>query len=93
MPPIIEESKCSRCGNCVENCTEDVFFGSRKKDLPQVDLERIYVYHTGCDEDAAYLVDAIRGMCSPQELSTTLAGLVIGSHAGPNAVGIIYALR
>ena len=33
MPPIINESKCIKCGVCVDICSEDVFFGSKKKEF------------------------------------------------------------
>ena len=36
MPPVIEKETCIRCGKCVDICTEDVFFGSEKKDTPRV---------------------------------------------------------
>ena len=36
MPPVIEKDKCSCCGQCVDMCSEDVFFGSRKKEIPIV---------------------------------------------------------
>jgi len=36
MPPIINMDKCKKCGTCVEICSEDVFFGSREKEVPVV---------------------------------------------------------
>ena len=36
MPPVIAKDKCSCCGQCVDRCSEDVFFGSRKKETPIV---------------------------------------------------------
>jgi len=36
MPPIINESKCIKCGVCVDICSEDVFFGSKKKEFPVI---------------------------------------------------------
>lgn len=36
MPPVIDREKCVRCGRCVELCSQDVFFGSEKKQTPQV---------------------------------------------------------
>jgi adenylylsulfate reductase subunit B len=36
MPPMINKKKCSRCGQCAEICSEDVFFGSEKKMTPVV---------------------------------------------------------
>lgn len=36
MPPEINEDKCIACGICVDACPQDVFFGSRKKQVPVV---------------------------------------------------------
>jgi adenylylsulfate reductase subunit B len=36
MPPVINKRKCDGCGICVELCSEDVFFGSKKKQVPVV---------------------------------------------------------
>lgn len=36
MPPVIDPNRCTLCGQCVELCPEDVFFGSDEKSVPQV---------------------------------------------------------
>ena len=36
MPPVIDKERCSRCGLCVESCSEDVFFGTGDKETPVV---------------------------------------------------------
>ena len=36
MPPIIDEDKCNGCGTCVDICLQDVFFGSKEKEVPVV---------------------------------------------------------
>ena len=41
MPPVIDYEKCTACGECVEVCSEDVFFdmndsGKAKSDEPKV---------------------------------------------------------
>jgi adenylylsulfate reductase subunit B len=36
MPPVIDEKKCKRCGRCVEVCQCDVFFGSKRGELPKI---------------------------------------------------------
>ncbi len=36
MPPVINKDICIRCGKCTDICTEDVFFGSGKKQTPVV---------------------------------------------------------
>jgi len=34
MPPVIDRSKCSGCGICVDICQMDVFFGSKNNEVP-----------------------------------------------------------
>ena len=36
MPPVIDKSKCKKCGQCVEICVGDVFYGSEPGEIPQV---------------------------------------------------------
>jgi len=36
MPPIIDRNKCTACGNCMDVCPQDVFFGSEKKKTPMI---------------------------------------------------------
>jgi len=36
MPPIINPDKCIKCGRCAEICAEDVFFGSKKGQIPVI---------------------------------------------------------
>jgi len=36
MPPILEKDKCTVCGNCVDICPMDVFFGSKDNDVPVI---------------------------------------------------------
>lgn len=36
MPPVIDENKCKCCGLCADVCPEDVFFSSKKKEVPTV---------------------------------------------------------
>ncbi len=36
MPPYINEEKCLRCGQCVEICPMDCFYGSCKGEVPVV---------------------------------------------------------
>jgi DegV family protein with EDD domain len=61
-----------------------------RKDLPDIDLTRVFVTHTGCDEDAAYLVEGLKAMVEIDNIHVTLAGATIASHCGPNTIGILY---
>jgi len=36
MPPVIDSGKCTTCGVCVDICTEDVYYGSKKGETPTV---------------------------------------------------------
>ena len=36
MPPVVDPNRCKRCGLCVDVCSEDVFFGSAKGEIPVV---------------------------------------------------------
>jgi len=36
MPPIINKESCVACGMCANICPQDVFFGSKKKNVPTV---------------------------------------------------------
>ena len=36
MPPVINKDKCIRCGQCVDVCPMDVFYGSKKGETPVV---------------------------------------------------------
>lgn len=61
-----------------------------KKDLPHVDLTRVFITHTGCDADAEYLASELKAMAKIKDVHITLAGATIASHCGPGTVGILY---
>ena len=64
-----------------------------KNHLAEVDRHRIFVAHTGCEEDAQYLAYEIRAMCAPDEVCVAMAGSVIASHGGPDTIGILYLVK
>lgn len=61
-----------------------------RKNLAKIDLHRVFITHTGCDEDAAYLHVGILEIAKPDEINITYAGATITSHCGPNTIGILY---
>jgi adenylylsulfate reductase, subunit B len=48
MPPIINPDLCIKCDRCVNICTEDVFFGSKKHETPVIKYPRECVHFNGC---------------------------------------------
>jgi NAD-dependent dihydropyrimidine dehydrogenase PreA subunit len=48
MPPIIDPKLCIACDRCVNICTEDVFYGSTKNEIPEVTYPRECVHFNGC---------------------------------------------
>jgi fatty acid-binding protein DegV len=61
-----------------------------KADLPEVDLTRVFVTHSGCPEDADYLAGELNKLAEIKDVLITTAGSTIGSHCGPNTIGILY---
>ncbi|NTV36137.1 MAG: DegV family EDD domain-containing protein, partial [Anaerolineaceae bacterium] len=96
--PVIEVRKDGTLG------VKDKVGGSRKKALnnmledfrknaDNLDTHRVFVTHTGCDDDAQYLKEEILKIKPVDELLTTITGATVSSHCGPNTIGIIYITR
>jgi adenylylsulfate reductase, subunit B len=51
MPPVIDKTKCKKCMKCVETCSEDVYFGSKRKAFPQVTYPEECAYCNACVEE------------------------------------------
>lgn len=47
MPPVIDKEKCTKCGQCVDVCPSDVFFGSKKREVPRI------TYPEECNHESA----------------------------------------
>ena len=80
---------------------KDKIRGSRKKalesmlldfrnQLPNVDTQRVFITHTGCDDDATFLAEELQKITPIEEICITYAGCVISSHCGPNTIGILF---
>lgn len=61
--------------------------------LPNIDLKRVFLTHTGCDEDALYLKEELLKLAPIENVYITNAGCTIASHAGPDTIGILYILK
>lgn len=68
----------------------DSMLAEFKSHLPNVDLTRVFVTHTGCDEDALFLKSELLKLAPIQEVCITIAGATVASHCGPNTIGIIF---
>ncbi|HMD88580.1 MAG TPA: DegV family protein [Anaerolineaceae bacterium] len=64
-----------------------------KTNLPQINLHRVFITHSGCDGDAEYLKQELMGIATIEDLCITTAGATISSHCGPNTIGILYLLK
>jgi adenylylsulfate reductase, subunit B len=47
MPPEINYEKCIACSRCADICAEDVFFGSKKGQKPEVTYPEV-CFHCYC---------------------------------------------
>jgi DegV family protein with EDD domain len=63
---------------------------SFKDNLNQIDLQRVFITHTGCEEDAAFLQAELTKIAPIQEICITTTGCTVASHCGPNTIGILY---
>lgn len=61
--------------------------------LPAIDLHRVFITHTGCDDDARYLEAELRKIADIDELCITYAGTTIASHCGPGTIGVLYLMK
>lgn len=60
------------------------------KHLSELDNQHVFITHTGCDADAAFLAEEMHKLIAIQNLHITYAGATIASHCGPNTIGILF---
>ncbi|MCF8106752.1 MAG: ferredoxin family protein [Desulfohalobiaceae bacterium] len=48
MPPVIDPEKCTKCGICVDICSEDVFYESKQGEIPTVTYPEECIHFAGC---------------------------------------------
>jgi DegV family protein with EDD domain len=68
----------------------DSLLADFRQHLAEVDLQRVFVTHTNCDEDAHYLETELKKIAPIRNLHITYAGSTIASHCGPGCIGILY---
>ena len=96
--PVIEVDAHGKMG------VKDKSRGTRKKALELMlddldkhqqdwDHHRVFITHTGCDDDALYLANEIQNQYAPDEINITTAGAVIASHCGQDTIGILYLVK
>ncbi|NMB90596.1 MAG: DegV family protein [Chloroflexi bacterium] len=64
-----------------------------KKNVAAIDPHLVFIVHTGCDEDAAYLQAQLGQITPIDSLYVTNAGSTISTHCGPGTIGIIYQAK
>ena len=70
------------------------YFNELKDALLCADPARVFITHSGCDDDTVKLVyDLVSGLNYFKEIHTTRAGGVISSHCGPGTLGILFYER
>ena len=48
MPPIIDSEKCLQCGECVDVCPVDVYYGSKANEIPTVSYGEDCYFCSAC---------------------------------------------
>lgn len=61
-----------------------------KSKLPEINLHRVFITHTYCDNDAEYLKAELLKLAPIEEVCITYAGSTIASHCGPDTIGILF---
>lgn len=65
-----------------------------KQDLLEADTERVFITHSGCDEETVTKIyNFLKSLDIFHEIIITKAGGVITSHCGPKTLGILYCNR
>lgn len=67
------------------------YIAERIGDASDIDLDRIFVTHAGCDEGiVAQCVEQVKSLAPFKEVLVTRAGCTISSHCGRNTLGVLF---
>ena len=61
--------------------------------LANVNPQRVCISHTGCYEDAEFMVSEISRLLPNAEVRSFITGSVVSSHGGPNTLGLEFMLN
>ena len=69
----------------------DKYIAEQLGDASDVELDRIFVTHAGCDEEI-YMscVEQVKSIAPFKEVCVTRAGCTISSHCGRNTLGVLF---
>ncbi len=69
----------------------DKYVAEQLGDASDVELDRIFVTHAGCDEDIYNAcVEKVKSIAPFKEVCITRAGCTISSHCGRNTLGVLF---
>ena len=67
------------------------YVADRLADADDIDLKRIFVTHSGCDEEIVKnVMEQVKETLPFEEVFVTRAGCTISVHCGPNTLGILF---
>ena len=67
------------------------YIAERVGDASDIELDRIFVTHAGCDEEIVkQCVEQVKAIASFGEVLTTRAGCTVSSHCGRNTLGVLF---
>lgn len=67
------------------------YVAERLTDYSDIDLDRVFVTHAGCDPEIVEEVRALVAETAPfKEILVTRAGCTVSSHCGANTLGVLF---
>ena len=67
------------------------YVADRLADKEDIDLDRVFVTHAGCDpEIVAEVAEAVKNTLPFKEVFVTRAGCTVSSHCGANTLGVLF---
>lgn len=71
--------------------TLEEYVGDRLSDTSDIDLDRVFITHAGCDDETVNTVKTlVEKKADFKEIIVSRAGCTVSSHCGKNTLGILY---